>query len=266
MSNILVVGDGPLAYEIAQLAKTAGHKVEEHLFRLSGEELIDRFEQHPLYEVERYISSATEIIVEAIGGYLFKKAFWEITSSNHRKLAEHLSSTVILACANNSSMASISQSTAYAKARPSTLGWSTLPPIETTHIVELVPSIHTNSASLDVAQQFFTSLGKEPVIIKDCVGGVLPRVVASLINNAAYALMEGVASAADIDAAMKLGTNYPYGPLEWADMIGLDQVLGILEALCEAYGQDRYRPAPILRQLVHAGHWGKRTGQGFYNY
>ncbi|KAB2855191.1 MAG: 3-hydroxybutyryl-CoA dehydrogenase, partial [Anaerolineae bacterium] len=126
--------------------------------------------------------------------------------------------------------------------------------------------LRTSQETIEAAQQFFTRLGKEPVIIRDCVGGVLPRVVASLINNAAYALMEGVASAADIDAAMKLGTNYPYGPLEWADKIGLDQVLGILDGLCEAYGQDRYRPAPILRQMVYAGHLGERTGRGFYEY
>lgn len=146
------------------------------------------------------------------------------------------------------------------------VGWTSLTLSDTQPIVEIAAALKTPQSNVEIVHNFFTTLGKEPVIIKDCVGGVLPRIVASLINNAAYALMEGIASAADIDAAMKFGTNYPYGPLEWADMIGLDQVLGILEALCEAYGQDRYRPAPILRQLVHAGHWGKRTGQGFYNY
>jgi 3-hydroxybutyryl-CoA dehydrogenase len=87
-----------------------------------------------------------------------------------------------------------------------------------------------------------------------------------IINEAAFALMEGVASAEDIDTAMKLGTNYPLGPLEWADRIGLDQVLAVLEGLQAEYGDDRYRPAPLLRQLVRAGHCGQSTGRGFHSY
>jgi 3-hydroxybutyryl-CoA dehydrogenase len=101
---------------------------------------------------------------------------------------------------------------------------------------------------------------------EDSVGAVLPRIVANLVNEAAFALTEGIAEAHDIDEAMKLGTNYPHGPLAWGDRIGLDQVAGIITALAAAYGSDRYRLAPALRQLALAGWWGKRTGQGFYAY
>jgi 3-hydroxybutyryl-CoA dehydrogenase len=104
------------------------------------------------------------------------------------------------------------------------------------------------------------------MVVPDGPGLVFPRILCMIINEAAFALMEGVASAEDIDTAMKLGTNYPLGPLEWADRIGLDQVLGVLEGLQAEYGEDRYRPAPLLRQLVRAGHLGLSTGRGFYPY
>jgi 3-hydroxybutyryl-CoA dehydrogenase len=144
------------------------------------------------------------------------------------------------------------------------IGWACLPPLAASRTIEVLPGTLTGPAMLAKAQDFISSLGKEPVLIGDTVGGVLPRVVASLINEAAFALMEEVASAEDIDQAMQLGTNYPQGPLAWGDTIGLDQVLGIMAALGETYGVDRYRPAPLLRRLAQAGMWGQRTGRGFY--
>lgn len=92
------------------------------------------------------------------------------------------------------------------------------------------------------------------------------RTIACLINEAASAVMEGVATPADIDQAMKLGTNYPHGPLAWADLIGLDTVLGVLTGLFNEFGEDRYRPCPLLRRLVTAGHLGQKSGRGFYHY
>jgi 3-hydroxybutyryl-CoA dehydrogenase len=95
---------------------------------------------------------------------------------------------------------------------------------------------------------------------------VRARTVCCLINEAASALLENVASAEDIDQAMKLGTNYPHGPLAWADHIGLDAVLGVMTGLFEEWGEDRYRPSPLLRRMVLAGRLGKKTGEGFYQY
>jgi 3-hydroxybutyryl-CoA dehydrogenase len=95
---------------------------------------------------------------------------------------------------------------------------------------------------------------------------VRARIVCCLINEAVTALMEGVASAADIDLAMKLGTNYPHGPLEWADQIGLDTVLGVMQGLFDEWGEDRYRPSPLLRRMVLAGKLGRKSGEGFYRY
>ncbi|WP_243633247.1 3-hydroxyacyl-CoA dehydrogenase family protein [Paenibacillus xerothermodurans] len=102
--------------------------------------------------------------------------------------------------------------------------------------------------------------------VADETGAVFPSILSMIINEAAFTWMEKAASAEDIDTAMRKGTNYPLGPLEWADDIGLDELLAVLSGLQRDLGEDRYRPAPILRKLVHAGWLGKRAGRGFYNY
>lgn len=115
------------------------------------------------------------------------------------------------------------------------------------------------------AQQLFTRLGFEVERVEDRVGLVMPRILAMLINEAAFAVMEKVADPADIDRAVKLGVNYPHGLLEWADYIGIDRVLRILDALYQEYGDSRYRACPLLRQYVRAGWKGKEVGRGFLN-
>ena len=109
-------------------------------------------------------------------------------------------------------------------------------------------------------------LGFDPVLVADGPGLVRARILCCLINEAIGALMEGVAIVEDIDKAMRLGTNYPFGPLAWADQIGLDTVLGVMTGLHKEWGEDRYRPSPLLRRKVLAGHLGKKSGRGFYIY
>lgn len=123
-----------------------------------------------------------------------------------------------------------------------------------------------DDAQWERALAFWRARGKAVEAVDDAPGLVFPRTLAMLVNEAAFALMEGVATAQDIDLAMKKGTNYPYGPLEWADRIGLDQVLAVLEGLFRELGEDRYRPAPLLRKLVYAGWTGRAAGRGFYRY
>ena len=146
------------------------------------------------------------------------------------------------------------------------IGFGVLPPLGPGGLVELAPALQTSTESLERAERFWKELGLEPVVVSDGPGLVRARIVCCLINEAVSALMEGIATAEDIDKAMRLGTNYPYGPLEWADYLGLDAVLGVMKGLFEEWGDDRYRPSPLLRRMVVAGRLGKKTGRGFYNY
>lgn len=253
--KVFLIGDkSPLMTQLSDRARKAG-------FEISGEYILEYgFVSEDYFEDNYQLLENTSIAIEAV--IQSRKLKAEVAAFLYHFLDKQ---AVIAASTLNSSTSEIGYGIDGTESNR-VVGWASLSLADIFPIIEIMPNLRTSQETIEAAQQFFTRLGKEPVIIRDCVGGVLPRVVASLINNAAYALMEGVASAADIDAAMKLGTNYPYGPLEWADKIGLDQVLGILDGLCEAYGQDRYRPAPILRQMVYAGHLGERTGRGFYEY
>lgn len=146
------------------------------------------------------------------------------------------------------------------------VGYATFYPLGERKVVELAPALQTDPPFVDRARSFLELLGKKPEVVGDEAGLVFPRILALIINEAAFAYMEGTATAADIDLAMRLGTNYPQGPLAWADEIGLDDVYAVLSGLYRALGEERYRPAPILRKMVLAGWLGKKRGRGFYRY
>jgi 3-hydroxybutyryl-CoA dehydrogenase len=131
------------------------------------------------------------------------------------------------------------------------------------NLVEVAPGLRTAPAAVAAVEEVFARLEVEVERVADQAGLVLRRVLFMIINEACWALFEGVASREDIDSGMKLGVNYPAGPLEWADAIGVDKVYAGLKALQEEYGDDRYRPCPLLRKMVAAGHTGKRAGIGF---
>lgn len=133
------------------------------------------------------------------------------------------------------------------------VGFGGVPTVARRQLVEVAPGIRTVPEATELAVAVFHALGRDTEVIQDGPGLIVPRLIACLANEAAFALMEGVASAPDIDTAMRLGVNYPRGPLEWGEEIGLDLILGILDHLQQFTGEDRYRPCPLLRKLVLAG-------------
>lgn len=154
----------------------------------------------------------------------------------------------------------------YAVRAERVVGMSIFGPLREGMTAELLPGLGTESGAVRRAAELLGTLGLRSETLPPGSWAVFPRVVAMVVNEAAVAVAEGVASAEDIDTAMTLGVNYPQGPLALADEIGLGEILAVLEALHAEYGDDRYRPAPLLRRLVLAGYTGKAAGRGFHLY
>lgn len=161
---------------------------------------------------------------------------------------------------------SATQAASWVRSPERVVGFGLLPPVPDEGIIELARALQTAEFALAQAELFWRGLGQGTILVADGPGLVRARTVCCVINEAAGLLMEGVASAEDIDKAMRLGMNYPIGPLAWADMIGLDAVLGVMTGLFDEWGEDRYRPTPLIRRMVAAGILGRKTGQGFFDY
>ena len=146
------------------------------------------------------------------------------------------------------------------------LGMHFMNPVPIMTLVELVRGQATSADAMQVATDLCASLGKTPVEAADYPGFISNRILMPMINEAVFALMEGVGTAEAIDTVMKLGMNHPMGPLTLADFIGLDVCLAILEVLHQGLGDPKYRPCPLLRRMVAAGHLGRKSGKGFYAY
>ncbi len=146
------------------------------------------------------------------------------------------------------------------------VGFATFHPLARRNVIELARGLDTGDDAMAAAGALVERLGKESAVVKDAPGLVFPRILSLIVNEAVRSLDEGVATAEEIDVALRLGTNYPQGPLRWADEIGLDEVLAVLEGLLEETGDDRYRPAPLLRKMVASGRLGESSGRGFYRH
>ena len=168
--------------------------------------------------------------------------------------------------ASNTSSISITKLAAVTQRADRFIGMHFFNPVPMMALVEIIRGLQTSDATHAAVQQMAQALGKSPITVKNAPGFVVNRILVPMINEAFFVLAEGVATAEDIDAGMKLGCNQPIGPLALADMIGLDVCLAVMEVYLNEFGDSKYRPCPLLREMVAAGRLGRKTGEGVYRY
>lgn len=168
--------------------------------------------------------------------------------------------------ASNTSALSITEIGAATGRADKVIGMHFFNPVPAMKLVEIIKGASTTQETYDAVKEIALKMGKSPVEINEAPGFVVNRLLIPMLNEAMYALMEGVANAADIDTSMKFGAGHPMGPLALADMIGLDICLAIMQTLHKEFGDDKYRPCPLLVKMVRAGKLGIKTGEGFFQY
>ena len=168
--------------------------------------------------------------------------------------------------ASNTSSISITQLAAVTTRAERFIGMHFFNPVPMMALVEIIRGLQTSDATHDAVHALATALGKTPITVKNAPGFVVNRILVPMINEALFVLSEGLATPDDIDAGMKLGCNQPIGPLALADMIGLDVCLAVMEVYLKEFGDSKYRPCPLLKELVAAGRLGRKTGHGIYQY
>ena len=278
--KIAVIGAGTMGRGIAHVCAARGHRVtlqdvdskilgasmelirrglEKWLERGSGdrgsvETVLDRIRPTTGWED----TAGSEMVIEAV----VEK--FELKRELFRRLGDLCDPGVILA--SNTSSIPITRLAAETKRPERVIGMHFMNPVPRMKLVEVIRALQTDQETVDFTVALARQLEKEPVEVRDFPGFVTNRILMPMINEAVTALMEGVAEAEGIDRIMHLGMNHPMGPLRLADLIGLDVCLHVMEVLFDGFKDPKYRPCPLLRQMVDAGWLGRKTGRGFYSY
>ena len=168
--------------------------------------------------------------------------------------------------ASNTSSLSLTKLASVSNRPDKVIGMHFFNPVPMMALVEIIRALQTSDDTFTTVDELTRELGKTPVSVKDSPGFVVNRMLVPMINEAVFILYEGIASADEIDAAMKLGAGHPMGPLALADMIGIDVCLYVMNILLEEFGDSKFRPSPLLKQMVDAGYLGRKSGKGFFDY
>jgi 3-hydroxybutyryl-CoA dehydrogenase len=279
IKKIGIIGSGTMGTGIAQVAATSGFKVMlndiddtylERSLKIMDKSLSRLVEKGKIEEDKDAILDRIRIttcladlresdfVVEAVFEDL------DVKTKVLKAVDEVLAPEVILA--SNTSSISITRLAALTQRPEKFMGMHFMNPVPLMTLVELIKGIATTPETYDVVRGLAEAMGKVPVEANDYPGFIANRILIPMINEAVYALMEGVGTEEAIDQVMKLGMNHPMGPLALADLIGLDVCLDIMNVLYEGFKDSKYRPCPLLQKMVNAGYLGRKSGRGFYDY
>jgi 3-hydroxybutyryl-CoA dehydrogenase len=278
IEKIQVVGAGQMGSGIAQVAAQAGlavhlSDVEQEMIEqglqtikknLSRSVEKERISQEEMDEAMGRIESGTEYAPDADLAIEAVPEVIDIKTEVFQALDEQLKEEAILA--SNTSSLAIAELAAQTNRPEKFIGMHFFNPVPVMDLVEIIRGIETSDETYETVRELGERMGKKPVEIRDFPGFAVNRILVPMINEAAFCVMEGVAGAEELDTAMKQGAGHPMGPLELADLIGLDTCLHIMEVLNEGFGDPKYRPCPLLKRYVAAGRLGRKSGRGFYEY